>query len=122
MGNAQANEMGAPSDEKSHAHSLKMREVTCRHGVQTCLSCLFLFLAVIGLCLVCFGIADLPKCRYGDNTCYFFVKICGRKFFDGNEAASAAAVATNSKECAWVLRTSRIEGSSDEGVQQFYIP
>merc|ERR1712178_30639 len=108
MGTRVTTIMGNEGEAGMH---IKMREMNCRHAVQTAMSCMFLFLAVMGVCMVCFGIAELPKCRYGGDDCYFFVRICGQQFFE----SSTSATSTTTNKCAWVPRLSRVEGSSDEG-------
>jgi len=120
MGKSRASARMAKEDNEVFMR-LKLRKQNCAHAMQTMLSCLFLLLSVMGLVLVCTGIAEIPKCRYGGNDCYFFVKICGKKFFETTTVGSGEVAAGESRLCSWVTRIQRVENSSDEGVEQFWL-
>lgn len=92
--------------------AVKLREQSWGHelGVAT----VFLIVSIIGMSVMAVGIAQIPKCKYGDVRCYFFYQVCGESYFNQNRE--------NPYTCAWVCKNRAVEGSSDSGVEQLAVP
>jgi len=73
------------------------------------------------ICIACWvgtgismgGISQLPKCKYGDARCYFFVKICDADLMSGG---------SNQPACFYVAKRRKTEGGTENGLEQVAIP
>lgn len=65
----------------------------------------------IGMCISLVGITELPRCKYGDPRCYFFVQVCDNQLFDQNHMA-----------CVYMPKQRKTEGSSEYGLDQVTVP
>jgi len=75
----------------------------------------------VAICVICWvgtivamaGIADLPKCKYGDAKCYFFVKVCDADLLHHTQSMPT---------CYYMAKHRKTEGSSEDGLEQVAIP
>jgi len=82
-------------------------------GYELGISAVFLIIALIGMVICFVGLGELPKCKYGELDCYFFVKVCGESYFNLNE---------NPYTCTWVSKARSIEGTSVDDSEQLTLP
>jgi len=73
----------------------------------------------VGFIISINGIATIPKCRYGEPSCYFSVKLCP---FDSPSTRISASNAVGGPQCVTSLRTRAVEGSSQWSGEQFALP
>jgi len=80
---------------------------------------ILMLLAIIGASVTMAGVAELPKCKYGDPRCYFFVKIC-----DADLLPVTANVTRNIKGqyCQYVPKNRKTQGGTEDGLEQAVIP
>jgi len=65
----------------------------------------------IGMAISLAGLSELPKCKYGDPRCYFFVQVCDNNLFD-----------TNTQSCVWMAKQRKTEGGTEDGLDQVTVP
>merc|ERR1712159_423951 len=65
----------------------------------------------VGMAVSLAGLSQLPKCKYGDPRCYFFVQVCDNNLFDAN-----------TQTCVWLPKQRKTEGGTEYGVDQVTVP
>jgi len=86
----------------------------------------------VGMAISLGGLRQLPKCRYGDEDCYFYVQLCGnsimplnRTWDDVNNIRSPSQskfLSQSTFQCMWLPKQRRIQGSSENNSEQLIVP
>lgn len=69
----------------------------------------------VGAAISLAGISELPKCKYGDPRCYFFVQVC-------DDMLSIGTDTTNRPDCVWMPKQRKTEGATEDGLEQVFVP
>lgn len=71
----------------------------------------FTALCWVGTSISLAGITELPKCKYGDPRCYFFVQVCENDLFP-----------EETRSCTYMPKQRKTEGGTEDGLDQVTIP
>jgi len=97
----------------------RIKKSVCRSDVYCAI--FIAVVSIIGFVISINGINTIPKCRYGDPSCYFSVKLCP---FDATRPriSAGAPEGVGGPTCVSSLRTRAVEGSSTVSGEQFALP
>merc|ERR1711988_1078930 len=100
--------MGSEAADARRFMCLKFRDSFCTKMFWSGILCSIV--AMIGMSICLAGISKLPKCHYGQPSCYFFVKVCDNK------------LVSNVQSCVQMPKHMAIEGGDGDGVDQLIVP
>merc|ERR1711907_869334 len=100
---------------KGGGSGVKIRQGEDLWTAELALSCCLFLCCVIGMAIGLAGVSTLPKCRYGDPSCYFFTKVCDADLLAESQGQTG-------QTCLWVPKNRAIEGSGDDGVEALVVP
>merc|ERR1711907_543445 len=99
-----------PADRPVHSMAVKVREDA--FGWSLFLAIVVMLTCWVGMAISLSGIADLPKCKYGDPRCYFFVQVCD----------DMLELGTSQQSCVWMPKQRKTEGATEDGLEQVTVP
>merc|ERR1711988_519038 len=111
--------MGSRASPRSAGMSVKVREDVCTR--ELALAVLVMIMCWIGMAISFAGLAQLPRCQYGDPRCYFFVEVCGNNA-QFKEYFAQSSGQDSAKSCVHMAKQRKTESSSDYGLEQVTVP